>query len=137
MHHFFALSRHRQFIDCDTMSFVFQSPVNQNILYTLSTENAIHRILLDCVSAHMGLNESLACDVDHKMPLVGIALTQSWPSVDDDEQRLIGILENQTFTEIQLMDGYVIKLILLSHHWCILSCFWQNDTAYGCQCATS
>ncbi|KAJ2960191.1 hypothetical protein NQZ79_g4369 [Umbelopsis isabellina] len=84
---------------------VLASVVSKNILYTLSTENAIHRILLDCVSAHMGLNESLACDVDHKMPLVGIALTQSWPSVDDDEQRLIGILENQTFTEIQLMDG--------------------------------
>ncbi|KAG2172800.1 hypothetical protein INT43_000147 [Umbelopsis isabellina] len=76
-----------------------------NILYALSAENAIHRIDLDCVSAHMSLNESLACDVNYEMPLVGIALTQPRSSGDKDEQRLIGILEDQTITEIQLMDG--------------------------------
>lgn len=89
---------------------IFQFSVNQNVLYTLNAENAIHRILLDCVSAYMSLNESLACDVNYEMPLIGIALTRTWSSVEEDEQRLIGILEDQTITEIQVLDRFVKKI---------------------------
>jgi hypothetical protein len=79
-------------------------PDNQNALYTLSAENAIHRILLDPTSAHMELNESLVCDVHNKQQLVAIALIQSWSSADEHDHRLVGISKDHTITELELAE---------------------------------